>query len=213
MNIRYQAIVLFTLILLLTVVLGCTSKDSGSRDATNPPAVTQTLPEIQQDAVSSLETRIVSSPAIPRQQGSLTPKITLPPTDPVNSGNLNQIMEAAETLATNWDPIGLTCQGNSCTATFINTNKDTATVRVTLYPDSNTATAAYYSQKQADSSKITVPLEIPEESYGWMQKTRSGVTFRKGVGVGVAEYTSSNGPATVAMAQEFAKIYSRTMTG
>ena len=122
-------------------------------------------------------------------------------------------METAETLAANWDPSGLTCQGNSCTATFINTNKDTATIRVTLYPDSNTATAAYTSQKQADSSKITVPLEIPDESYGWMQKSRSGVTFRKGMGVGVVEYTSGNGPATVVMAQDFAKIYSGTMTG
>ena len=110
-----------------------------------------------------------------------------------------------------WDPDGLTCNAKSCTAGFINSNGDSVQVRTTLYDSAESAGAGYNVEKQQDAGYRIIPLDIPDESYGWMQKSQSSVVFRKYNAVVIVDYTTKSGPASITMAKDFAGTYSQNL--
>ncbi|MEI6293098.1 MAG: hypothetical protein WCP36_05420, partial [Methanomicrobiales archaeon] len=153
------------------------------------------------------------SPSITRPQ--ISPGSTIPaPTGTIGSmvyENVSEIMVSAQEISAAWDPNGLTCNAKSCTAGFVNNNGDTVQVQTTLYDSSDSAKAGYNSEKQKDSAYKTIPFDIPDESYGWMQKSQSGVVFRKNNAVVIVDYTTKSGLASVNIAKEFAGIYAQNL--
>jgi hypothetical protein len=62
---------------------------------------------------------------------------------------------------------------------FISSYGDLIQFQTTLFDSTNSAKAFYEGEKQKDTAYRIFPLEIPDESYGWMQKSQSGVVVRK----------------------------------
>ncbi|MEI6841473.1 MAG: hypothetical protein WCK53_09415 [Methanomicrobiales archaeon] len=120
--------------------------------------------------------------------------------------NVSDIMVTAMEVSAAWDPDGLSCNAKSCTAGFVNSNGDSAQVQTTLYGSVDSAKAGYSAEKQKDAGYRIIPLDIPDESYGWMQKSQSSVVIRKNNAVVTVDYTTSSGPASIAMAREFAVV-------
>ena len=125
--------------------------------------------------------------------------------------NVSEIMVTAQEISAAWDPNGLTCNAKSCTAGFININGDSVQVQTTLYDSADSAKAGYNAEKQNDAAYRIIPLEIPDESYGWMQKSQSSVVFRKNNAVVIVDYTTSSGPASITTVKEFAGTYSQNL--
>ena len=125
--------------------------------------------------------------------------------------NVSEIMVTAQEISAAWDPDGLTCNEKSCTAGFISSNGDSVQVQTTLFDSTNSAKAFYDGEKQKDTAYRIIPLEIPDESYGWMQKSQSSVVFRKNNAVVIVDYTTSSGPASITTVKEFAGAYSQNL--
>lgn len=205
-------LVISLVLLVLAFSAGCSSKETpNQRDSFEHPTVTIIPPTMNTERMIPQVER--SGPSLTRPQ--VSPGSTLPvPTGTIGTmlyENLTGIMVTAQAVSATWDPDGLSCNAKSCTAGFVNANGDTVKVQTTLYDTIDLAKAAYNSEKQKDEAYRTVPLEIPDESYGWMQKSQSGVVFRKSNVVVVVDYTTSSGPASITMAKEFATMYSQKL--
>jgi hypothetical protein len=125
--------------------------------------------------------------------------------------NISEILVKAQEISAAWDPDGLTCNAKTCTAGFVNNNGDSVQVMMTLYDSVDSAKAGYNAEKQKDAAFRTIPLDIPDESYGWMQKSQSSVVFRNNNAVIIVDYTTKSGPASISLASEFAGIYSQNL--
>jgi hypothetical protein len=207
----YPVFVILVVLLLLACSAGCSSKETPSqRESVGRPSVTLTIPTPNTDHTVSQTARSIPSPSITRPQ--LSPGSTIPaPTGTIGSlvyANVSEIVVAAQEISAAWDPNGLTCNAKSCTADFININGDSVQVRTTLYDTVDSAKSGYYTEKQNDAAYRIIPLEIPDESYGWMQKSQSSVVFRKNNAVVIVDYSTSSGPASITAAKEFAGTYS-----
>jgi hypothetical protein len=210
----YPVLIILFLLLLLTWSAGCASKETQpQRDSAERPSVTLIHPTLNADNTITQAERNIPSPPVTHPR--ISSGSTLPvPTGTVGSmvyENVSEIMVTAQEISAAWDPDGLTCTGKSCTAGFVNSNGDSVQVSTTLYESVDSAKVAFNAEKQNDAAYRTIPLDIPDESYGWMQKSQSSVVFRKNNAVVIVDYSTKNGPASVNMAKEFAGMYSQNL--
>jgi hypothetical protein len=200
-------------LLLLACSAGCSSKEPSQRESTEHPSLPLTKPASDAEHTVSQNARGIPPPSITRPQ--LSPGSTIPaPGGTIGSmvyENVSEIMITAQEISAAWDPNGLTCNEKSCTAGFISTNGDSVQVQTTLFDSTNSAKAFYDGEKQKDTAYRIIPLEIPDESYGWMQKSQSSVVFRKSNAVIIVDYTSGSGPASITTVKEFAGAYSHNL--
>ncbi|MEI7433834.1 MAG: hypothetical protein WCJ93_06240 [Methanomicrobiales archaeon] len=210
----YPVFVILIVLLMLACSAGCSSKETPyQRESVGRPSVTVTPPTPNADQVVSQNTRSIPSPSITRPQ--LSPRSTIPaPTGTIGSmvyENVSEIMVTAQEISAAWDPNGLACNSKSCTAGFVNINGDTVHVKTTLYDSVDSAKSGYNTEKQNNAAYRIIPLEIPDESYGWMQKSQSSVVFRKNNAVVIVDYTTNSGPASITTVKEFAGMYSQNL--
>ena len=206
--------VILVVLLLLAWSAGCSSKETApQRESSNGPSVTMTHPVLNPDTTVSQNARSIPSPLMTRPQ--VSPGSTIPvPTGTIGSmvyENVSEIMVTAQEISAAWDPDGLTCNAKTCTAGFVNNNGDSVQVQTTLYDSVDSAKAGYNAEKQNDAAFRTIPLDIPDESYGWMQKSQSSVVSRNKNAVIIVDYTTKSGPASISRANEFAGIYSQNL--
>ncbi len=212
---HYQPVlILLIVILTLSFSTGCLSKDASSqRESIERPSVDVTRRALNPDHAPAQAT--VSSRSTSVTHPQITPGSTMPiPTGTIGTmvyGNVSEIVLAAQEISAAWDPDGLTCTAKSCTAGFVNSNGDSVQVRTTLYDSFDAAKAGYNVEKQAAVANRIITLDIPDESFGWTQKSRSEVVFRKNNAVVIVDYTTQGGPASVNMAKEFAEMYSQKL--
>jgi hypothetical protein len=205
---RFLPGLIFTIILLVFIgSAGCSSKEVPvQHESIQKPSVTMTHPTLNSDQLTPQNNRIPPSPQITRPR--ISPGLTIPSPSTTKGSmlyeNASEIMVTAQQISDTWDPDGLTCNENSCTAGFINTNGDSVTVQTTLYNSIDAAKTGYNAEKQKDITDRIVPLEIPDESYGWVQKSQSKVVFRKSNVVVLVNYNLKSGPTSMDMAQGIA---------
>jgi hypothetical protein len=210
----YPVLIVLVLLLLLVWSAGCASKETPpQRESPEPPSVNLNHPTLNADHTIIQAERNISSPPMTRPQ--ISPGSTIPaPSGTIGSmvyENVSEIMVTTQEISAAWDPNGLTCAGKSCAAGFVNSNGDSVQVLTTLYESVDSAKVAFNAEKQKDAAYKIIPLEIPDESYGWMQKSQSSVVFRKSNAVVIVEYSTKSGPASVNMAKEFAGMYSQNL--
>jgi len=210
----YPVVVILVLLLLLVWSAGCSSKETPpQRESSEHPSVTLTHPTLNTDRANTQAERNIPSQPVTRPQ--VSPGSTIPvPGGTIESmvyENMSEIIVTAQEISAAWDPNGLTCNEKSCTAGFVNNNGDTVQVRTILYESVDSAKTGYNSEKQKDSVYKIIPLDIPDEAYGWMQKSQSSVVFRKNNAVVVVDYMTKSGLASVTMAKEFAGMYSQNL--
>jgi hypothetical protein len=209
----YPFLPVLVMLLLFACSAGCSSKEISQRESIERPSLTLTTPTPNTDHTVSQNARSIPSPSITRPQ--LSPGSTIPaPGGTIGSmvyENVSEIMVTAQEISAAWDPNGLTCNEKSCTAGFISTNGDSVQVQTTLFDSTNSAKAFYDGEKQKDTAYRIIPLEFPDESYGWMQKSQSSVVFRKKNAVVIVDYTTSSGPASITTVKEFAGMYSQNL--
>lgn len=210
----YPVLVILVILLVLACSAGCSSKETPTqREAIERPSVTLTHPTSSTDRTIPHTDSSLPSPSMTRPQ--ISPGSTMPvPTGTIGGmvyENVSEIMVTAQEISVAWDPNILSCNAKSCTAGFVNSNGDTVQVQTTLYDSPDSAKARYNSEKQKDSAYKIIPLDIPDESYGWMQKSQSGVVFRKNNAVVIVDYTTKSGMASVNMAKEFAGMYAHNL--
>jgi hypothetical protein len=172
-----------------------------------------TSPPLNNEGTLSHNERSIPSPP------AINPRISPGSTIPVPTGttgtmvyeNLSELMVTAQEISAAWDPDGLSCNAKSCTAGFVNSNGDSVQVRTALYESADLAKTAYYAEKQEDSVYKIIALDIPDESYGWMQKSQSSVVFRNSNAVVIVDYYVKSGPASVNIAKEFAGMYAQNL--
>jgi hypothetical protein len=210
----YPVLVISVILLLLACSAGCSSKETPTQqESVERPSATLAHPTLNANHTFSQNTVSTPSPSITRTQlpsGSTNPA----PTGTIGSmvyENVSEIMVTAQAISAAWDPNGLSCTAKSCTAGFVNSNGDSVQVRTTMYDSVDSAKAGYNAEKQKDAGYRIFPLEIPDESYGWMQKSQSSVVFRKSNALVIVDYTTSSGPASITMAKEFAGSYSQNL--
>lgn len=206
---HYLVFVIVVVLLMLACSAGCSSRETPpQREPVERPSVTMTKPTSNADHQITQTDMSIASPSITRPQ--VSPGQTFPaPTGTAGSRvyeNVSDIMVTVKEISAAWDPDDLNCNAKSCTAGFVKSNGDYAKVQTTLYDSIDSAKAGYSEEKQKDAGYRIIPLEFPDESYGWMQKSQSGVVVRMNNAVVTVDYTSSNGPASIAMAKEFAVV-------
>ena len=205
----FPVVVILVVLLVLACSAGCSSKETSSqRESVGGPPVTQTHETLNTDHTTVQSDRSIPSPPITRPQVSPGSTLIIPTgtTGAMIYENVSGIMVTAQEISAAWDPDGLTCTTKSCTAGFVNNNGDVVQVQTTLYESVDAAKAGYMSEKQNDASYRIIPLDIPDESYGWMQKSESHVVFRKNNAVVIVDYSTNSGPASITMAREFAAL-------
>jgi hypothetical protein len=210
----YPVLAILIILIVLACSAGCSSKDTPSqRESIERSSVTPAHPETNTNRTIPQTDR--SSPSLSMTRPQVSPGSTLPvPSGTVGSmvyQNVSDIIVTAQEISAAWDPNGLTCSEKSCTAGFVNSNGDSVQVQTTLYESVDSAKTGYNSEKQQDSVYKIIPLEVPDESYGWMQKSQSSVVFRKNNAVVIVDYVAKNGLASVNMAKEFAGMYSQNL--
>ena len=208
------ALVILIMLLVLAGSAGCSSKDTPpQRESIERPSISPTNPAANTERTIPHTERSIPAPSMTRPQ--VSPGSTIPvPTGTAGSmvyENVSDIIVTVQEISAAWDPNGLTCNEKSCTAGFVNSNGDSVEVQTTLYESADSAKTGYSSEKQKDSVYKIIPLDIPDESYGWMQKSQSSVVFRKNNAVIIADYMAKNGLASVTMAKEFAGMYSQNL--
>jgi hypothetical protein len=211
---KYPVLVILVVLLLLACSAGCSSKETApQRESIGGPSVTMTHPVLNPDNTVSQNARGIPSPLMTLSQ--VSPGSTIPVHTGTVAGmvyeNVSEIMVTAQEISATWDPDGLTCNAKTCTAGFVNSNGDSVQVKTTLYDSVDSSKAGYNAEKQKDAAFRTIPLDIPDESYGWMQKSQSSVVFRKNNAVVIVDYTTQSGPASISMANEFAGMYSQKL--
>jgi hypothetical protein len=209
----YPVLVILIILLFLACSAGCSSKDTSQRESIERPSVTPAHPAENADRTIPHSGRSIPSPSMTRLQ--VSPGSTIPgPTGTVGNmvyENVSEIIVTAQQISAAWDPDGLTCNEKSCNAGFVNSNGDTVQVRTTLYESVDSAKTGYNSEKQKDSIYKIIPLDIPDESYSWMQKSQSSVVFRKNNAVVIVDYMAKSGLESVTKAKEFAGMYSQNL--
>jgi hypothetical protein len=210
----YPFLAVLVILLLFACSAGCSSKETPSqRESVGRPSLALTNPAPDADHSVSQNSRNIPPPSITRPQ--LSPGSTIPtPSGKIGSmvyENVSKIMVTAQEISEAWDPNGLTCNEKSCTAGFISSNGDSVQVQTTLFDSTNSAKVFYEGEKQKDTAYRIIPLEIPDESYGWVQKSQSSVVFRKNNAVVIVDYTSGSGPASITAVKEFAGVYSQNL--
>jgi hypothetical protein len=210
---HYPFLAVLALLILFACLAGCSSKEIAQREPIERPSLTQTNPASDAEHTVSQNARGTPKPSITRPQVSSGSTIPAPggTIGSMVYENASEIMVTAQEISSTWDPNGLTCNEKSCTAGFVNNNGDSVQVLTTLYDSTNSAKAFYDGEKQKDSAYRIIPLEIPDESYGWVQKSQSSVVFHKNNAVVIVDYKTSSGPASITTVKEFAGAYSQNL--
>lgn len=129
----------------------------------------------------------------------------VPPIDPATQAALEDLAVTAQDLAAAWNLESAVYEGSSVTVALRNTNGDTVTIRSTMYATDDEANEAYTAAK-AQAGARTIPLTIPDESYGAIRGGTAEVGFVKSVVVTQTAYTAADGKVTLADATEIAKL-------
>lgn len=210
---HYPFLAVLVMLLLLACSAGCSSKEVSQRESIERPSHALTPPTPNTDHTVSQNVRSIPSPSVTRPQVSAGSTIPAPTgtTGSMVYENVSEIMMTAQEISAAWDPNGLTCNAKSCTTDFININGDSVQFKTTLYDSVDSAKSGYNTEKQNDAAYRIIPLEIPDECYGWMQKSQSSVVFRKNNAVVIVDYTTSSGPASITTVKEFAGAYSQNL--
>lgn len=228
---------LFLILIIFCIVIGCTSSQTSTRELrTGTPAVERTIqpgttprtpPTVTLPADKGADpsptaggtsrslpqvTRAADRDASPVLSHTIPATSTIPATLPASaSANLQEITAMLTSLSDAWDITGTSCDTTSCTGTFVSGEGQTLTIKVTVYPDSNTAKQAYSAEKSAHQGPTTVDLTYGDASFAYTGRSGSGAVLLQGPFLVTMTLTSPTGIPTTSDLSSVVKIVSASL--